>query len=199
MQYTIFKNTPDEFISEITAKSFRTRIVFDFEPYDGFKGFAVGCNYSYKGNPLGFLKDNGKNLTQTIGKRKTSVFEIDDTVIQAGPTLVDCQEKLIEWKKENFYSNEIIKGFHVHIGIKKNGNILMGFSENRTLGKIANLYLEHHALSAIKLPGLKVGSFCFKSMSQEIKKGLFPIPVALIIEPKLECSSTLNEFSDLIC
>jgi len=197
MDYEILRNNQEEFISEIKSNTFRTRIVFDFEPEKKFKGFAVGCNYSYKGNPLGFLKDNGKKLTTTIGKRKTSVFEIEDTVIQAGPTLIDCQEKMIEWRKEYFYSNEIIKGFHAHIGVKKNGNILIGFTDNKTLGKIADIYLEYHALSAIKLPGHNVGSFYFKSRVQEIKRGLFPIPIALIIEPKLEFSAAFDDFSDL--
>lgn len=180
------KNIPEEFLSEIKKGSFRTRIVFNFMPDQNFRGFAVGCNYSFKGSTLGYLKDNGLSLTKVIGKRKTSVLEIDDTVIQAGPTLVNCSEKLIEWRKEKFYSNQILKGFHAHIGIKKNGNILIGFTTEKTLGKIAKLYIENNALSAIKLPGLKTGSFYFKSSHQEIKRGLFPIPVALIIEQKLK-------------
>jgi|694.fasta_scaffold09792_17 hypothetical protein len=198
MKYLKKINRDHEFYAEIFRDTFRTRIVFDFMPDENFKGFAVGCNYSFCGNPIGYLKDNGKSLTNVTGKRKTSVFEIEDTVIQAGPTLVDCFEKMINWRKEGFISHDVLRGFHPHIGKKKTGNIILGYTTTKTPLSIAKQYMKFTVLSAIKLPGLRKGSFYFKSSHQEIKIGLFPIPVALIIEPKLESKTSLDKLGQFL-
>jgi len=58
MNYKILTQSEDELFIEVTRATFRTRIVFDFVPDKDFYGIAVGCNYSFKGNPVGFLKDN---------------------------------------------------------------------------------------------------------------------------------------------
>jgi hypothetical protein len=188
MQYRIIKNTQDTFLMEITQNSFRTRIEFDWTPEEDFKGVAVCCNYHFKGNPIGFLKDNRLIRKQIDGKTERALFKIEDTdsMIQAGPSLIVEGKPKKNFKDEGFATHHILKGAHAHIGIKNSGNYVIGFTEQCTFNEMINTYQELNCLNAIKLPGLKQFSFYFKSVKQKIEKGVFPIPVALIFEPRLD-------------
>jgi hypothetical protein len=166
--------------------------MFNFTPEPDFIGLAVGCNYSFKGHPIGYLKDNGMIISQINKNNQRCIMNIEDCIIQAGPTLVEEYEKFTNFSAEKFSTNEIVSGFHVHIGKKKMGNYIIGFTKKATMAQISEKYIDYHVLDAIKLPGHKKGSFYWKSKKQEIKLGLFPIPVALTFEPRLQEASDLS-------
>ena len=192
MEYQILRHNDDEFFCEFSRNSFRSRVLFDFTPEPNFVGLAIGCNYSFKGHPIGFLKDNGLIISQINKNNQRCVMEVDNCTIQAGPTLVEDYEKFTKFAAEKFSTNDYVSGFHVHIGKKKMGNFVIGFTRKATMAQISDKYIEFKALDAIKLPGHKKGSFYFKSSKQEIKEGLFPIPVALTFEPRLNESGNLS-------
>lgn len=187
MDYRILKNNENEFFIEITRETFRTRIEFEFTPEDDFRGVAISCSYDFKGHPIGYLKDNGLYLTKITGHSTRPLFHIDETSIQAGPTLVDNFEINKNFQKEGFSTNELISGFHPHIGQKKLGNYVLGFTKKNTLSEIAKKYKEEYTCQyAIKLPGEKRGGFYFRSSSQTVSEGCLPIKVALIFESKID-------------
>ena len=193
MEYKIWKNNENEFFVELIKNKFRTRIEFDFVPPDDFKGIAVSCNYDYKGHPIGFLKDNGLVLSNITGRVSRPIFDIDETYIQAGPTLVENHEINKDFLREGFSAGEIISGLHAHIGNKKTGNYVLGFTRSNTLSEIANKYKsDYHCQYAIKLPGFKRCGFYFKSSNQTIKVGTFPIKAALIFESRIKNTRNLN-------
>ena len=123
MQYQILKHNDAEFFCEFTRNTFRSRVIFDFTPEKDFKGLAIGCNYSFKGHPIGFLKDNGLIISQIQKSNQRCVMIVDDCAIQAGPTLVEDFEIFTNYKAEKFSARELLKGFHVHIGKKKIGQL----------------------------------------------------------------------------
>jgi len=192
VEYQILKHNDEEFFCEFYRGTFRCRILFDFLPDENFRGLAIGCNYSFNGHPKGFLKDNGLIISQVNTSNKRCIMNIEDCAIQAGPTLVEDFEKFTKYLAEKFSTNDTVSGFHVHIGKKKMGNYIVGFTKSANLSQISDKYIAYNVLDAIKLPGLKKGSFYWKSSRQEIKLGKFPIPVALTFEPKL------NESGDYI-
>jgi len=187
MDYYILSDNDKEFFIEINKDTFRTRIEFNWIPEENFKGVAVGCNYNFKGHPVGFLKDNGIVKRLIEGKKNRAIFTIKetDTIIQAGPRLIKDFEPVKDYRSEGFASHDILSGLHCHIGKKKSGNYLVGFTENFTFNQIINKYQDLRAEEAIKLPGLKSCSYVFKSRVQNIQYGVIPIPVALIFEPRL--------------
>lgn len=182
MEYKIISSDVNNFFVEIKDETFDTKILFNYTPESNFLGLAVGCNYSYKGNPIGYLKDNGLLLTKIPGHVCRPLFAFDNTVIQAGPTLLENFEPQFDWKKEKFNAQDIVSGFHAHVGQKKSGNYVFGMTTKLSFQKIIQEYQSHNVQNAIKLPGLNKGSFYFKSRDYLIKEGLFPIPVALVIE-----------------
>ncbi len=188
MQYKIVESSEDTFMMEITQNSFRTRIELDWTPEENFKGVAVSCNYHFKGHPIGFLKDNRLIRKQIDGRKQRALFSIDDTesMIQAGPSLIVNGEPKKNFKDEGFATHYILKGLHAHIGRKNSGNYILGFTEKCTFNEMIKKYEDLHCEHAIKLPGLKQFSFYFKSVKQTIQKGVFPIPVALIFESRLD-------------
>lgn len=121
MEYKIITNSDEECFIEITKNTFRNRIEFDYTPPEDFYGVAIGCNYSYKGHPLGFIKDNGSIVSQINGKTQRGLFCINetDTIIQAGPSLLIDNEPQKDYKAEGFSSHFILSGLHSHIGKKK--------------------------------------------------------------------------------
>lgn len=190
MEYQILKHNDEEFFCEFFRDTFRSRILFNFTPDENFRGLAVGCNYSFKGHPIGFLKDNGLIISQVNKNNQRCIMNIEECAIQAGPTLVEDYEKFTKFIAEKFSTNDIVSGFHVHIGKKRLGNYIIGYTNKSTMSQISEKYISYNVLDAIKLPGLKKGSFYWKSSKQEIKLGKFPIPVALTFEPRLD------EFTD---
>ena len=198
MDYRFLSKTNEECFIELTENTFRTRLAFNFKPSEDFIGIAVCCNYHFKGHPLGYLKDNGLVMRQIEGHRKRACFAIGDTIIQAGPALIvnGQKKKNKEYIEEEFSTHYILKGLHVHIGRKKSGNIVVGFTHNLTFGQIIDKYDNLNTTEAIKLPGLKQGSFVFKSKSQTITSGLEIMPIALIFEPCIE--KVGNLFSEII-
>ncbi len=193
VEYRIWKNTEEECFIELTKDKFRTRIEFNWSPPENFRGIAVSCNYDYKGQPIGFLKDNGKLLPTAIGHETRPIFNIDETYFQAGPTLVENFEINKSFSKEGFSTNELIAGLHAHIGNKKYGNFVVGFTKSLKLYDIANKYKKEHSCQyAMKLPGFKRCAFYFASSNQVIKIGTFPIAAALIFESRIENRSNLN-------
>jgi hypothetical protein len=193
MEHKILKHNEEECFIELINNDFRTKIEFNFNPNENFKGLAVCCNYHYKNHPVGYLKDNNLILSKITGHKHRATFDIGDTTIQAGPTLIENYEKKRAFKEENISTKQIVSGFQVHIGMKKSGNIIIGYTEKNTLKEITLKYEEYHCQNAIKLPGRDCGSFYWKSTMQEIKKGLFPIPVALIFESRLKKVRDLND------
>jgi hypothetical protein len=192
MDYKIIKNTENEFFVEVDKDSFRTKIVFDFIADENFKGIAVCCSYNFKGQAVGFLKDNGLIVSKVHGKHNRPIFRIDDTIIQAGPTLLENFEPSKRYQEEGFSSHEILKGTHTHIGQKKFGNYIIGFTKDSTLSEIIKKYQEFNVQNAIKLPGLKQVGFHFKSSHQVISVGSTPMSAALIFESRLKEVTNLN-------
>ena len=192
MEYKILNKTEDECFIEIIKDTFRTRIEFDWVPEENFKGVAVCCNYHFMGNPVGFIKDNGLVRSKNVGNRKRPLFVINDTIIQAGPTLISNCEMKKDYISEGFHSRHILSGFHAHIGVKKSGNYVLGFTKKTTFVELVNKYAALNVENAIKLPGYNKGMFLFQSTQQTIKEGLFPCPSALIFE------SRLNYVGDLL-
>ena len=186
MNYVFISKNDQECFIEFEIDTFRTRIEFNFTPDDNFKGLAISCCYSFKNHPIGFIKDNGLIRTETIGYRQRPLFEINDTMFQAGPTLISESKPFKDFTNEGFDERKILSGFHAHIGRKQSGNIIVGYSANYTLGQMINRYQELFAVEAIKLPGLKEGAFFFRSSRQTIKAGFYPMPCALIFEPRIE-------------
>lgn len=198
MEYKIITNSDEECFIEITKNTFRNRIEFNYTPPEDFYGVAIGCNYSYKGHPLGFIKDNGSIVSQINGKTQRGLFCINetDTIIQAGPSLLIDNEPQKDYKAEGFSSHFILSGLHSHIGKKKSGNYILGFTKLLTFNQMIEKYQTLFVEDAMKLPGLKLCSFYFANTRQEIKHGTFPIPVALIFEPRLkEVAHLLNDIS----
>ncbi len=184
MEYRILEKNDDDFFLEITRESFRTRIEFDFTPPDDFKGIAVCCSYSFKGNPVGYIKDNGLVRNPISGYKQRPLFQIEDTIIQAGPSLIKNSEPFKDYLSEGFDQRMILSGFHAHIGRKTSGNIVIGFTKKTTFVNLVNKYASLLTTEAIKLPGLGKGGFYFRSKHQTIQEGVFPLPAALILEPK---------------
>ena len=193
MDYRIIANSEDECFIEVVKNSFRTRIDLDWTPEENVSGVAVGCNYNFKGHPVGFLKDNGLVRSVINGRRQRGVFCIEDTdtIIQAGPSLLINEEPQKDFKAEGFATHFILSGLHSHIGRKKSGNYIVGFTSKLTFNQMIEKYQSLNAEDAIKLPGLKYCSFIFQSTMQTVKHGLFPVPVALIFEPRLKEVSNL--------
>jgi hypothetical protein len=180
VRYRYWDQDEDIFFIEFTKDTFKTKIKFDFTPDESFLGLAIGCNYHYNGNPIGYIKDNGLVMQQIKGK-DTGIFIIENTVVQAGPILVENSKARIDYRAQGFSASQIISGLQIHIGEKKSGNILVGMTKQSTYRQIVDKYLDHNVDYALKLPGLKQGSFYYKSQHKEISEGLFPIPCALII------------------
>ena len=199
MDYKIISNSEEECFIEVIKNSFRTRIELDWTPEKNFSGVAVGCNYSFKGHPVGFLKDNGLVRSVIDGRRQRAVFCVDetDTIIQAGPSLLIDEEPQKDFKAGGFATHFILSGLHSHIGKKKNGNYIIGFTNKLTFNQMIEKYQSLQAEDAIKLPGLKYCSYIFQSRMQTVKHGLFPIPVALIFEPRIkEAGNLLNDVTE---
>lgn len=192
MEHKLLKHNEDEFFIEIIRDTFRTKIMLNYEPDEKFKGIAVACNYHFKGHPIGYLRDNNLVIKQIDGRVQRATFEIGESAIQAGPTLVENFEPIRNFKSEGFATHYILKGLHSHIGLKKSGNIIFGFTRNNTLKEITDKYIDLHVQNAIKLPGLKQCSFFCNLGAQYVKEGAFPIPVALVIEARLNSVSNLN-------
>lgn len=186
MDYNILSKNDKECFIEIVRDTFRNRIEFNYTPDDNFKGIVVCCNYSFKNHPVGFIKDNGLIRSNIMGYQKRPIFEINDTIIQAGPTLIRDSEAFMDYESENIDPRRILSGYHAHIGYKKSGNIIVGYTADYSLRMIVNRYLDLHAVDAIKLPGLKEGAFYFSSTVQTLKTGIYPIPAALVFESKLK-------------
>ncbi len=185
MDYRVLEKTEDQCFIEVIKDTYRTRIEFDYTPSEDFKGIAVCCSYSFKGNPVGYLKDNGLVRNGISGYRQRPLFELGDTIIQAGPSLIKEGEPFKDYLSEGFDQRAILSGFHAHIGRKESGNIVVGFSKKLTFVSMVNKYAELFTTEAIKLPGHKKGAFYFKSKYRIVKEGVYPTPAALIIEPKL--------------
>lgn len=192
VNHKLLTHNEDEFFIEIVRDTFRTKIMMDFEPDENFKGIAVCCNYHFKGHPIGYLRDNNLVIKQIDGRMQRATFEIGESVIQAGPTLVENFEAVRDFKSEGFATHYILKGLHSHIGLKKSGNIVFGFTRKNTLKEITDKYMDLSTQNAIKLPGLKQCSFFCNLGTQYIKEGVFPIPVALVIEARLHSVSNLS-------
>ena len=186
MDYTIHRNNQDEFLIEILRDSFSTKIAFDFDPGNNFYGLAVCCNYHKNGHPVGLLKDNGLIVSKIEGKKFRPSFEVGNSVIQAGPTLIENFEKQKRVKAEEFSTGEIVSGIHVSIGQKKFGNYVIILTKNASLGEITEKLAAMNCQNAIKLPGLKQVGFYFRSTHQVVKYGNFPMPVALVFCPRLQ-------------
>lgn len=184
MDYRFLSKTEDELFIEVTRNTFRTRIEFDYTPAEDFKGIAVCCNYSFMGNPIGYIKDNGLTRNQISGFKNRPLFQIEDTIFQAGPSLIKDGEPFKDYKSEGFHERFILSGFHAHIGRKDSGNLVIGFTKKMTFVSMVNKYASLNVVEAIKLPGHNKGAFCFKSKFQTISEGTIPMPVALILEPK---------------
>lgn len=186
MDKKILLISDEECFIEITKNTFRNRIEYDWTPEENFEGVAVGCNYSFKGHPIGFLKDNGDVKSKIDGRRQRAVFCIDETetIIQAGPSFLIDNEPQKDFKKEGFATHYILSGLHCHIGRKKSGNYVVGFTSNLTFNQLIAKYQELNVDDAIKLPGLKQCSFYATTSKSTLQHGLFPIPVALIFEPR---------------
>ena len=122
MEYRYWEQNSENFFIELKKGTFMTKIKLNFTPPDDFIGLAVGCNYHYMGHPKGYLRDNGLVIQQIKGK-ETGIFKIDDTIIQAGPILVEDGVQAINYLKQGFASHSIVSGLHVHMGEKKSGNI----------------------------------------------------------------------------
>lgn len=187
MDYNFLRRDPDEVFIEIVSGSFRTRIEFDWTPEDDFEGVALVCNYHFKGHAIGLIKDNGLMISTIPGKKERPVFKIPETesLIQAGPVLVKDYEPI--YNSKGFASKSILSGPHCHIGRKRSGNYIVGFTRKYTPLEIANKYKELNAQEAIKLPGMeKSVGFYFKSRLRTLKEGTIPFPVALIFESPLK-------------
>jgi hypothetical protein len=197
MEYRVLSFSDEECFIEISKNTFRTRIELNWSPDEDFTGIAVGCNYNFKGHPVGFLKDNGLIVSQIDGRRNRGIFEISDTntIIQAGPSLVIDKEPQKDFKKEGFATHYILSGLHSHLGKKKSGNYVVGFTKKKTFNQMIKKYQELNAEDAIKLPGLKSCSFLFKTKARTYQEGVFPIPVALIFESRADEFG--NIFSDI--
>jgi hypothetical protein len=191
MEYTIHRNNEDEFLIEIQKDSFSTKIVFDFEPDENFYGLAICCNYHKNGHPIGFLKDNGLIVSGIEGKKFRPSFEVGDSVIQAGPTLIENFIQQKRYKEEEFSTGEIVPGLHLSIGQKKFGNYVVLLTRKAALNVITEKLEKMSCQNAIKLPGLKKIGFYFRSKHQIVKEGLFPMPVALIFCPRIEKNTNL--------
>jgi len=191
MNYRIRENSSKAFLIELKLNTFRTRIEFNYTPPENFSGIAVACNYNFRGHPIGFIKDNGLVKRQFDGHRHRSLFYKYDTCIQAGPALIKdskaCGHK--DFVKESFSTHYIVGGFHSHIGRKKSGNIIIGCTYEDSLVKIIKRYKKIHATEAIKLPGLSQASFYCNIKQYTLKEGVFPIPVALVFETRLNFAS----------
>lgn len=183
MEYTIIKNTENIFLIQIKDK-YKVALLTNWSPDSKFQGLAVRCSYDVNGNPIGILKDNNLDITQVYGKPERPVFEINRNVFQAGPTLIQegKPKKFNYYKKEGFSSGEIKSGEHCHIGIKKNGDVLVGWTKDYTLSEIIRFYEELSAEYVIKLPGHNKTGFLFCSKIQKIQKGEFKWPAALVFE-----------------
>lgn len=188
MEYNILCHNKEEMFIELTRETYRTRIEFNWTPEENFHGIAVCCNYHYKGHPLGYLKDNALVRRQVDGKKQRGIFIIPDTntVIQAGPKFLESNVVNKNFRKEGIATHEILKGFHVHIGKRKSGNIIVGYTLNSTFSQIIKKYRDMFVYDAIKLPGHRNGSFILRTRLQYIQHGLVPIPVALIFESPLK-------------
>ena len=184
MDYRIIENNEEGIFIEVPDGTFRTRIELNFDPPSDFHGIAVGCNYNYKGHPIGKLIDNNLVIGKIQAKTNHCTFEVGYSEIQAGPTLIENFTKQNKIKNEGFSNRQIAGGLHMHIGKKKFGNYIIGCTYNLTFRKIADKYEELNAQNAIKLPGLENGSFLFKNKVNELRRGVFPIPVALVIEAR---------------
>jgi hypothetical protein len=191
VEYKILKNNDEEFFIEIQKNTFSHKILLDFTPDDDFYGLAICCNYHYKGHPVGFLKDNGLVVSTIPGKKMRPGFEIENTIIQAGPTLIENFDHKKNYKDEGFCTHDIISGLHVHIGQKKFGNFIVGLTRKSTLSEIIQKYDDFSVQNAIKLPGGKQAGFYFRSSHQIIQEGLIPMPVALIFESGRKKGSNL--------
>jgi hypothetical protein len=194
MECKIITNSDEECFIEITKNTFRNRIEYDWTPDENFIGLAVACNYNFKGHPLGFLKDNGKIKSQISGNKKRAIFQIEETetMIQAGPTLVRDFQATKNFKEEGFSSHYILSGPHSHIGRKKNGNYILGFTSKHTFNQMISEYLDFKVDDAIKLPGLASCCFFIRTKNKTIQQGAFPAPVVLIFESKR------NKLTDII-
>jgi hypothetical protein len=186
MNYTILKNTEEEFFVEIERNTFRTKIIFDFIPEEDFKGIAICCSYNFQGKAIGFLKDNGLIVHKIDGKPNRPIFHIDDTIIQAGPTLIENFEPVRNFQTEGFSTHDILSGPHAHIGQKKFGNYILGFTKSCTLSEITKKYQDYNIQNAIKLPGLKQVGLYFKSSHQTVSFGNLPMTAALCFESKFK-------------
>jgi len=180
MEYRYWEHNDDNFFIELTKGAFSTKIKMNFEPPEDFIGLAVGCNYHYNGHPIGYLKDNGLLIQQIKGK-ETGLFVIDDTIIQAGPILVEDDYPRKDYREQGFSATHILSGLQVHIGQKKSGNILIGMTKKNTYAQIIKKYCDYNTTYALKLPGRNQGSFYYKSEFKEVREGLFPIPCALVL------------------
>jgi len=192
MEYTIHRNNEDEFLIEIQKDSFSTKIVFDFEPGDNFYGLAICCNYHKNGHPIGFLKDNGLIMTKIEGKKFRPIFEVGNSIIQAGPTLLENFQIQKRFKEEEFSASELSPGCHVSIGQKKFGNYIVLLTKKCLLSGITKKLDEMNCQNAIKLPGLNQVGFYFRSTHQIVKAGNLPMPVALIFEPSRQKGGDLS-------
>ena len=186
MNYIILKNTEEEFFLEIEKNSFRNKIMFDFVPEENFKGVAICCSYNFKGKAIGFLKDNDLIVHKIKGKENRPLFYIDkSTIIQAGPTLIKNFKPIKKYQEEGFSTHDILKGPHAHIGQKKSGNYILGFTKSCTFSEIIKKYEHYNAENAIKLPGLNQIGLYFKTKKQTICIGNLPMTAALCFEDKL--------------
>ena len=191
MEYTIHKNNEDEFLMEIQKDSFSTKIVFNFEPDDSFYGLAICCNYHKNGHPIGFLKDNGLIITKIDGKKFRPIFEVGNSIIQAGPTLLENFVHQRKFKEEEFSACDLSPGYHVSIGQKKFGNYIILLTKKAGLTEITNKLDDAGCQNSIKLPGLNKLGFYFRSTHQIVKAGNLPMPVALIFQPRIEKNTNL--------
>ena len=140
MQYRILTKSEEECFIEVTENTFRTRIEFDYTPEEDFYGIAVCCNYHFKGHPIGYLKDNGLVKKQIDGYKNRPIFTIEDTIIQAGPTLIKNEFPHKDYISEGFSAHQILKGFQCHIGKKQSGNYVLGFTKNYKFSDLCNKY-----------------------------------------------------------
>lgn len=188
MVYNILSSDKDDFAIRISPKTFRTRIEFNWTPPKNFYGIAVVCNYHYLGHPVGVLHDNNLVVTQVRTAIPRPTFEIGDTVIQAGPTLVQDGKRMKRKHgfTEGFHKRNLKIGFHTYIGITGGGSIVLGYRKHTNIRGLCEKCLAYNTKEAIKLPGLKQGGFVFNNRQTHIKIGPDVFPAALIIEPLLK-------------
>lgn len=189
MIYKILSSNPDDFAIRVLRKTFRTRIEFNWTPPEKFYGIAVVCNYHYLGHPVGTLHDNNLVVTRVRTTMPRPTFEINgDTVIQAGPTLVQDGKRMkrVHGFSEGFHKRNLKIGFHPYIGMAKNGSLILGYHKDINIAGLCDRCIKYKAVEALKLPGLHQGGFIFNNRQTHIRVGVDMFPVALIIEPLLK-------------